>query len=162
MCVGKQNKTEFVNSSQHNKHHSFYSFTLSYLRGRQKEAQESLFWLPCGKPGKFCYVTSIIKISENKSTIPIGKWTEIFNTNLTSMIVDLRKVKGEYSRIKLAQLVLEVLSLTLPNCRQLRYIETPINTNLNILVLFCERIKLENHKLYPKFISNGKLYRRRY
>ena len=56
------------------------------------------------------------------------------------MIDDLPKVKGEYSRIKLVQLVLEVLSLTFCNYRQIRYIETPINT-----------------KLYPKFISNGKL-----
>lgn len=44
----------------------------------------------CGKPGQFCYTMSI----------------EIFNTNLTSIIVDSLKVKSEYSRIKLAQLVL--------------------------------------------------------
>ena len=87
-------------------------------------------------------MTPIIQIS-NKSTIPIEKWTEIYNSYLTSMIDDLPKVKGEYSRIKLVQLVLEVLSLTFCNYRQIRYIETPINT-----------------KLYPKFISNGKLYGR--
>lgn len=68
------------------------------------------------------------------------------------MIVDLLKVKGEYSSLSWKQ------CLILSNYRNIRYIETPINRNINIFVLFYERIKLENDELYPKFIFNGKLY----
>ena len=144
--INKQKTTEWIFLSQLKwPSYASQSFKRTCYRCRKNEACSIILNISVMIP------RDSVK-SNSKSDI-----RQIENTNHTSLTVDLLRIEGECSRIKLARLFQEGLFVTLRKNAPISYIEAPTKTNINTFFLSYEGNAGKSVKLYPKLITNDEL-----